>query len=322
MSWVYIALAINSIGTIIAVAYALSSRQTAIKRKKRNKILRKRIAAAEAAARMSPREPVPPPPGKPRYAGSPIKPFQIATGGRAPWQASHVDLLPAADCDLSAFVAPVKRPDGPPPQATSHDINLLYHRLQRELRGRPGLALLNALTISYLRRNTEHTVKARTLFFRIWEERGDSLAQHLSPRWLVSTLRTFQEHGETEEQRLIGATGSLYGYMQRIYESERAMTGAGLDDAYVLETVPHDAFGFPGLVPVSATVNDSHNHIHAMLIEISQLDGGAGRVLEELLIQSYNAPNIFARADRERARILGADTGTQSPHWSFYHQRK
>lgn len=323
MNWVYVALAVNSIGTVIAIAYAISARRTAAKRKRRIRSLLARAKAAEDASRTEPRREVPTATGRQRYEASPITPFFLETGTRAPWVAHHADLLPASNCDLSDFDAPVVRPEGPAPDYKSrHDIHRVKYRLQREFHGKPGLLLLNALAISYLRRNTEHTSKARTLFFRIWEDRSDALAPLLSPRWLVSTLRTFQEHGETEEQRLIGATGSLYGYMQRIYESERALSGAMPDDAYLTEKVSADAFGFPGLVPTTASANVSTNHIHAMLIEVSLMDGGAGRVLEELLTQSYKAQNIFARADKARAVIRDNAKDTKGLYWSFHHRRE
>lgn len=321
MNWMYVILAVNSIGTIVAVAYALAARRTAAKRKRRNKLLRKRLASAEIAAGLAPRAATPGT-SQARYAGTPLEPLRDAVCAQGPWVPDHPDILPDANCDLSEFDRPVTRPKEPAPDgAQRRDIEVLRHRLEREFRGLPQLVLLNALTIAYLRRNTEHTAKARALFLRLWAERAEDIAPHLSPRWLVSTLRTFQEHGETDDQRLIGATGSLYGYMQRIYESERAMAGLQPEDAYVRDDVPEGAFGFPGIATTTVRHNDSMCHVHTLLVDISLLDHSAGRVLEELLIRSYHAPNVFQRADRQRAQMFGQNAEAQSAHWAFLRPR-
>ena len=91
MNWVYVLLASNSVGTIIAIAYAISARRTAAKRKRRNKALLAQITAAEAVARMKPRKAVATASGRERYVHSPITPFWPATGGRAPWVSNHAD---------------------------------------------------------------------------------------------------------------------------------------------------------------------------------------------------------------------------------------
>lgn len=297
-------------------------RRTATKRKQRNKVLLHRLTAAEAAARLVPQATADSEVGRNRYADSPLEPLHAGIKVRSPWIADHPDLLPDADCDFAEFDNPVARPEGPVHEGTlRRDIHVQDRRLRREFRGLPELALLNALTIAYLRRSTDQTAKARTLFFRLWAERADDLAPHLTPRWLVSTLRTFQEHGETDDQRLIGATGSLYGYMMRIYESERAMAGASPDDRYVTNDVPKGTFGFPDLATTSVKDNDSMSHVHTLLMHHSLLDAGAGRVLEELLTRSYQAPNVFRRADDHRARLLGQDARHQSSHWSFFQKR-
>ena len=75
--------------------------------------------------------------------------------------------------------------------------------LNTEFLGQLELCKLHGLLIAHLRKSDQpaHTM---ALFTRIWAEQADFMLQHLDPRWLVSAITTFGDHGQTEVQRRVG----------------------------------------------------------------------------------------------------------------------
>ncbi|MGB7316977.1 MAG: glycosyltransferase family 2 protein, partial [Planktotalea sp.] len=96
--------------------------------------------------------------------------------------------------------------------------------LNAEFVGLPELCKLHGLLIAHLRKSKQpaHTM---ALFTRIWDEEADFLFQHLDPRWLVSAITTFGDHGETEVQRRVGQSMTVLFATMKLYESERLYSG-------------------------------------------------------------------------------------------------
>ena len=209
------------------------------------------------------------------------------------------DILPPVTIDLGPLADERLPKDASRPDVKRARIPDQAALLRYQLRGKSGLSLLNALTISYLRRDTRHTKKARTLFHRIWREQGHLLINELSTRWLISTLQTFLDHGETEAQRMIGASGYFYGNMMKIYEGERALEGLPQGAAYP-NLSPQSKNRFRGLDRYSVGGTDLLLNTNALALGIALRDEVAGLVLQELLLRVKSSKNVFWRHDRTR----------------------
>ncbi|WP_139103231.1 hypothetical protein [Pararhodobacter sp. CCB-MM2] len=115
---------------------------------------------------------------------------------RFPRQREHRDLMPSLKhFNVSeAFERTCGHPEhAPPGNRRSMENQLLM--LRQAHAERPEILLWHALAISCLRRDTSHTPKARALFFKIWDEQAEWMAQNLNGRWLISALQTFSDHG-------------------------------------------------------------------------------------------------------------------------------
>lgn len=106
-----------------------------------------------------------------------------------------------------------------------------HRRVAKEFIGNTQLAYLNALLIANLRRAGQPP-HAAALFHRLWAEHSDHLIGALDKRWLVSSVMTFADHGQSDLQRQLGqALRMLFGLM-KLYEYERLFSG----------TPPHKPF--------------------------------------------------------------------------------
>lgn len=146
---------------------------------------------------------------------------------------SHPEtVLPAADVDLAALRDQIVRfdPTHIPPD-NLRDARRKLHALEQEFDGGSALHLLHALVISLLRRSPAPT-QARDLFFRLWTEQGQHLAQTLSVRWLISAATTFGDHGQTPEQIKGGAGLAMLFDLIKLHDSERRVSGRANDHAY------------------------------------------------------------------------------------------
>ncbi len=152
---------------------------------------------------------------------------------RDPLTARDDEGLPPLDCDLAAM-AQRKMPD-PAVELVkpASKFGFKSHALAVELAGASELAHLNALLIAHLRRR-QWPDHAPTLFCRIWAEQSDTLLAELNARWLVSSLQTFADHGQTEEQRRTGASLGLLFSMMKLYEFERTFGGTSPTEAFRL----------------------------------------------------------------------------------------
>ncbi len=103
--------------------------------------------------------------------------------------------------------------------------------IRAELVGKPELAALNAILIAHLRKRS-YPREAPLLFRRIWTEAGPALMQELPGRWLISSIITFGDHGETEAQRRIGLSMNVLFSLMKLYEFERFHSGVWPERAF------------------------------------------------------------------------------------------
>jgi hypothetical protein len=234
---------------------------------------------------------------------------------RMPTQ-SVEDLLPDANIDLAVMLTRWLPENATLPQVSRQQMSDQSLLLDYHFRGKSELAKLNALAISYLRRNTPYTEKARALFLRIWDECGILLVNELTSRWLISTLQTFLDHGINEAQRLIGGCGYFYGNMIKIYEGERAIEGLA-QDSTLLGAEPTTVNKFRGLDRYRIGGTDLLLNTNALALEISARDRTAGIVLQEFLLRVKNSGNVFTRSDATRI-ARGIEVPDFQDTWSFY----
>ncbi|WP_300058209.1 hypothetical protein [uncultured Roseobacter sp.] len=226
------------------------------------------------------------------------------------------DILPPATVDLEQLAAERLPGDVPMPDLHRADIRNQSAILDYHLRGKSRLSHLNGLTISYLRRDTPHTKKARHLFHRIWREQGWVLINELSTRWLISTLQTFLDHGENEAQRMIGTAGYFYGNMVKIYEGERAIEGLEQDGRYATLT-PQTKNRFRGMDRYRVGGSDLMLNTNALALDIAARDPVAGLVLQEFLLRVKSSGNVFSRHDATRQEQKVSMPGFANA-WAFF----
>lgn len=155
---------------------------------------------------------------------------------REPLKFARKERLPGLDMDfgpLKAHVVP--EPGDDPlraaPVRSSNRRKLL--EIREELAGCSELCALHGLLIAHLRKS-DQPAQTAPLFHRMWAEEHDHLLAQLDPRWLVSALTTFGDHGQTEVQRRVGqAMTVLFGTM-KLYESERRYSGLSADRPFAL----------------------------------------------------------------------------------------
>lgn len=165
------------------------------------------------------------------YPGAPGSVIAAWQSRRGPVVHGRNESLPPLDVDLVALRAEVVVPEDPdPPKRRSHYLRKLL-QLREELAGKSELAALNADLIVHLRRESfpDH---APALFRRIWREEGPALMAELPGRWLISSIITFADHGETEAQRRIGQSLNILFSLMKLYEFERLFSGTASDQPF------------------------------------------------------------------------------------------
>ncbi|TLP69361.1 hypothetical protein FEE96_03505 [Parasedimentitalea maritima] len=228
------------------------------------------------------------------------------------------DLLPELDVDLLPMLTTILPNDEFLTDASRQQMENQSKILRYHLRGKSELSYLNGLTISYLRRDTKYTDKARHLFHRIWDEHGLSMINELSTRWLISSLQTFFDHGKSESQRLIGSAAYFYANMIKIYESERSIEGSQPDAVYESET-PQTSNMFRGLDRFSVGGSDLMLNTNALALEIAAKDDVAGLVFQEFMLRVKSSKNVFSRQDTTRLELGVAKEGFIDT-WSFFEE--
>lgn len=170
------------------------------------------------------------------YPGAPDSLIALWMRRRGPVLYGRDESLPPPDVDLKALLAEKVPADEPAPRRPSHYMRKLLH-LRQELAGKSELAALNADLIVHLRRAT-HPDHAPALFRRIWQEEAQALMAELPGRWLISSVITFADHGETEAQRRIGLALNMLFSLMKLYEFERAFSGIAPDAPFEGAPVP------------------------------------------------------------------------------------
>jgi hypothetical protein len=227
-----------------------------------------------------------------------------------------VDLLPDELCDLGGFLTRRLPEAVPEPSTSRHNMVDQSAILDYHFRGHSELSKLNALVISYLRRDTAHTEKAKRLFHRVWNEYGAHIVNELSTRWLISTMQTFLDHGVNEHQRLVGGCGYFYANMMKIYEGERAIEGLE-QDAILSGSEPTTRSHFRGLDRYKIGGSDLLLNTNALALELSLRDEVAGLVLQEFMLRVKNSGNVFTRSDATRA-VLRINVPGFEDTWAFF----
>jgi hypothetical protein len=123
--------------------------------------------------------------------------------------------------------------DEPAPEGPLSIHGQKLRAIRAELAGKSELAGLNAILIAHLRKRS-YPREAPTLFRRIWTETGAALMQELPGRWLISSIITFGDHGETEAQRRIGLSMNVFFSLMKLYEYERFHSGVWPERAFPL----------------------------------------------------------------------------------------
>lgn len=139
--------------------------------------------------------------------------------------------LPPVTVPLQPLLEARIAADEPAPEGPQSLHGQKLRAIRAELAGKSELAGLNAILISHLRKQT-YPREAPTLFRRIWTEAGPALMQELPGRWLISSVITFGDHGETEAQRRIGLSMNVFFSLIKLYEYERFHSGAWPENAF------------------------------------------------------------------------------------------
>ncbi len=170
-------------------------------------------------------------PQAPSYPGGFDAILTQMEGRRDPLTYAPGEALPPLDIDFEPLKT--QRVDGRAPRVAGSQST--YARklrdLSQEFDGLPELLLLHGLLIAHLRRRSapDHTA---ALFLRLWTEEPQWLLTRLDPRWLVSAITTFGDHGASDVQRRIGQSLSLMFGMMKLYETERLYAGAAPDQPF------------------------------------------------------------------------------------------
>ena len=156
--------------------------------------------------------------------------------------------LPGPDVDLALLLATPVSDVPPEPEGPMSLHGEKLYAIRSQMVGMSELAVLNAILISHLRK-TDYPRDTPALFRRIWTEHGDALAAELNGRWLISSIITFGDHGETEAQRRIGMSMNVLFSLMKLYEYERLHSGAPAEKPFPIrrtygKALPLDMPGF------------------------------------------------------------------------------
>ena len=252
---------------------------------------------------------------KSKIENGPLNRLQKRVSSRVSKQ-DIIDLLPEGNVDLRVLISKKLPEEAILPELPRSDMQNQIQILKYHLRGQTELSFLNALVISYLRRDTPFTEKARKIFHRIWEEQGVILINELSTRWLISTLQTYFDHGKNENQRLIGASSYFYANLVKIYEGERAIEGRDQDGTYS-SMKPQTPNRFRGMDRYELGGTDLLLNTNALALEIANKEEVSGLVFKELLLRVKQSGNVFTRNDKSRKKMNINIKGFEDT-WSFF----
>ncbi|MFY0661674.1 MAG: hypothetical protein JXR15_14375 [Shimia sp.] len=174
-------------------------------------------------------------------------------------------------------------------------------QIAEEFIGASELAFLNAQLISNLRKR-EHPPQTPALFCRLWGEEAEHLISELSLRWLVSSVQTFADHGETAAQREVGQGLRMLFGMMKLYEFERSFSGLEPSKAYgfgkrVKTRLPLD------MEPFSLIHGGLDINVITPIWELGKSDPVIAPLVDHLLQELIEEPGgVFRRLAQMRAK--------------------
>lgn len=246
------------------------------------------------------------PPSAPTYPDAPDSLIASWNTRRGSLVFAPGEALPPLDADLKALLQ-TRVPEGEDlaRPASSHAVK--RHEIRGEFAGSSELAALNALLISHLRKKRAPRHAAR-LFCRIWDEEADALMAELPPRWLISSVITFGDHGLNEAQRRVGLAMNVLLSLMKLYEFERLYSGYPADRAFGLRRrktgpLPLDMPAF-SLLSGGLDIN-----LLAQIWDMARKEPTAGRIACHLLTQLNDDPRtLFRRIGLMRAELTARRT--------------
>ncbi|SPF80527.1 hypothetical protein [Pseudoprimorskyibacter insulae] len=202
--------------------------------------------------------------------------------------------LPPLDVDFTPIKTQlIPNPPEPPAEPSTMAARKRYEQAQ-ELAGKSELTLLNAELIAHSRKR-RYPPHAPALFRRLWAEEGPFLMQELDTRWLISSVITFADFGETEPDRRIGQSlNILFSYM-KLAEFERQYSGTSSTDPFppgkrIKEDLPM------GMPPFALMRGDLEANFLAPLWLDAEAAPGAGPLALHLLDQlNRDSGSLFRR---------------------------
>lgn len=223
-------------------------------------------------------------------------------GRREPFDFGPED-LPPLDVNLTVLRNAVV-----PERATQKgpaDLNTSWARKRRQIAeefiGASELAFLNAQLISNLRKR-EYPPQTASLFCRLWAEESEHLISELSLRWLVSSVQTFADHGETAAQREVGQGLRMLFGMMKLYEFERSFSGLEPSKEYgfgkrVKTRLPLD------MEPFSLIHGGLDINVITPIWELGKSDPVIAPLVDHLLQELIEEPGgVFRRLAQMRAK--------------------
>jgi hypothetical protein len=201
------------------------------------------------------------------------------------------EALPALEVDLAALKALRVTEEVLHRPASAHAVK--RHEIRQELVGFTELAALNALLIAHLRKK-RFPRHAPRLFRRVWAEETDHLLQELPPRWLISSVITFGDHGWNEGQRRVGLAMNVLFSLMKLYEFERLYTGLPPDRPHPIRRAPGTALplDMPGFSLLSGGLDIN---LLAQIWDMARDEPMAGRIACHLLQMLNDDPRTLFR---------------------------
>ncbi|WP_425039539.1 glycosyltransferase family 2 protein [Primorskyibacter sp. S187A] len=240
-----------------------------------------------------------------------LEPFGFAKG----------EALPELDSDLEALAHAIVPPAEQDPRRSDRPKSSNHRKLldlRAELAGHSELAVLHGLLVAHLRKRSQppHTA---ALFHRLWAEHADHLLQELNPRWQVSAITTFGDHGLTPTQRQVGAALSVLFNTMKLYESERRFSGTTSDKPFPLDRRRHSTLPLE-MDPFSIASGGLDVNMLGRLWQDAQGDDVIRPLAHHLIDQLIHDPHtVFrrfrimrTRLNRKRAMDV-RDTGPSEP---------
>ncbi|MDQ2066651.1 hypothetical protein Q9295_09710 [Xinfangfangia sp. CPCC 101601] len=249
--------------------------------------------------------------GQQTYPGAPESLIDLWNTRRKPLRRAEGEALPPLDCDLRALAQARLGPEPELPRgASAHAAK--RHEIRREMEGASELAALNALLIAHLRKTKAPRGAAR-LFRRIWAEESETLLAELSPRWLISSVITFGDHGHNEAQRRIGLSMNILFSLMKLYEFERLHSGSPAAKPFAARRSNSQdlPLGMPGFSLLKGGLDIN---FLAQIWQMAQSEPVAGRIASQLLQMLNDDPgNLFRRLGLMR-EALRAHRSTKAHH--------